>query len=194
MPTAMLNSGQGSSSAPAAKRAAGIFVITAGAIGFSFVFACVTPFVALAMVAALNMRSHDVFAIVGLAWLANQIIGYGWLGYPQTWDSFAWGGAIGAAAGLAAWTALSVVRSDPFRSALGSAGAAFLSAFVVYELTLLLAGVVLPGSGGFSFDVIAYVFKVNAGGLVSLLAVHRLALAIGLVPVGETLPRRTVAT
>jgi hypothetical protein len=40
--------------------------------------------------AAFNMPRRDLFALIGLAWLANQIIGYGFLAYPQTWDSFAW--------------------------------------------------------------------------------------------------------
>jgi hypothetical protein len=79
-----------------------IALITVGSIGFSFALACATPFAALATLAALNMPRRDLLALVGVAWLANHIIGYGFLAYPQTWDSFAWGGAIGIAALLAA--------------------------------------------------------------------------------------------
>ena len=43
-------------------------------IGFSFALACATPFAALATLAALNTPRRDLFALVGVAWLANQII------------------------------------------------------------------------------------------------------------------------
>lgn len=75
-------------------------------IGFRFVLACATPFAALATLAALKMSRRDLFTLVSAAWLANQFIGYGFLAYPETWDSFAWGGAIGIAAFLAACVAL----------------------------------------------------------------------------------------
>jgi hypothetical protein len=43
------------------------------------------------------MRKREAFALTGANWFANQIIGYGCLHYPRTWDSFAWGAAIGIA-------------------------------------------------------------------------------------------------
>jgi len=73
-------------------------VLTAAAILFSFAFACATPFPALTALAALHLRRSDALALTGIAWVANQAIGYGLLGYPQTWDSFAWGGVIGVSA------------------------------------------------------------------------------------------------
>ena len=68
-------------------------------------FACVTPFAALAALAASKLERTDSIMVVGLIWASNQAIGYGVLGYPRTWESAAWGLAIGASFGLAVMTA-----------------------------------------------------------------------------------------
>lgn len=168
----------------AVKRALWGFLILAGSIGFSFVFACATPFAALATLAALNMRRRDVFAVVGCAWLANQAIGYGLLHYPQTWDSFAWGGAIGVGAGLGAWAAAAAAdRMQPMGKAPAIA-VAFLAACLAYQAVMYVSGLVLPG-GGFSLAIVETVLTINAGALLGLLVAHRAAVAIGLVAVSN---------
>lgn len=171
------------------KRALWGVVVLVGSVGFSFVFACATPFAALATLAALNMPRRDVFTVVGCAWLANQVIGYGLLGYPQTWDSFAWGGAIGLGAGLGAWAA--AVAADRM-GAVGKGPAivvAFVAACVAYQAVMFVSGLVLPG-GDFSLAIIQTVLMINAGALVGLLVVHRIAVAIGLVAAsGSPAPR-----
>lgn len=176
--------------APAAKRALWVSLIVVGCIGFSFVFACATPFAALATLAALNMPRRDVFAVVGLAWLANQAIGYGLLGYPQTWDSFAWGAAIGIAAGLGAWAAMVAAdRTQRFGKVLAIA-AAFAAASLAYQAIMYLSGLVLPG-GGFSLSIVMTVLTINAGALLGLLVVHRFAVAAGLVATSHSPMRQT---
>ena len=54
----------------------------------SFAFACAAPMIAVATFAATKMRIGEAFTVVLVAWLANQLVGYLVLGYPQTWDSF----------------------------------------------------------------------------------------------------------
>jgi hypothetical protein len=54
-----------------------IAVVVIGSIGFSFALACATPFAALVSTAALNVSRRDLITLIGAAWLANQIIGYG---------------------------------------------------------------------------------------------------------------------
>jgi len=73
------------------RRAGWITLLTIASVLFSFALTCATPFPALASLAALHMNRRDAFALIGVSWLANQIVGYGFLHYPQTWDSFAWG-------------------------------------------------------------------------------------------------------
>jgi hypothetical protein len=171
---------------PAVKRALWVFLIVAGSVGFSFVFACATPFAALAALAALNMPRRDVFSVMGMAWAANQLIGYGLLGYPQTWDSFAWGAAIGIGAGLGAWAAMAAADRMPRSGTVAAVAAAFVAACLAYQAVMFVAGLVLP-SGGFSLSVVAIVLKINAGALIGLLAAHRIAVAVGLVA-GTPLP------
>jgi hypothetical protein len=161
------------------RRSLWIALVIVGSIGFSFAFACATPFAALA---AVDMQRRDLFILVGLAWLANQAIGYGLLGFPQTMDSFAWGAVIGIAAGLAAWAALTVTSRLARWGAISVTGVAFLAAFAAYELALYAASLVLPGgTSAFSLPVVWRIFYVNVIALAGLLVVHRLALGVGLV-------------
>ncbi len=122
-----------------ARRWAWIGLLGGASIGFSLVFACATPFVALVTLAALTMSRRDAFIVTGAVWLANQAVGYGILDYPQTFDSYAWGVAIGLTVLLALAVARAIgerfERSGPFVST----GLAFLSAFAVYELALYAA-------------------------------------------------------
>jgi hypothetical protein len=164
----------------AVKRTLWGFLILAGSVGFSFVFACATPFAALATLAALNMPRRDVFAVVGFAWLANQVIGYGLLGYPQTWDSFAWGGAIGIGAGLGAWAAAVAADRTQRMGKAPAIAVAFLAACLAYQAVMYVSGLVLPG-GGFSLAIVETVLMINAGALLGLLVAYRAAVAIGLV-------------
>src|SRR6202012_1350818 len=89
-----------------AERSLWIALLTGATIAASFVFACATPFPALGAVAALFMRKRDAFALTLVNWLANQIIGYGFLHYPQDFDSFAWGAVIGVGAVIATAAAI----------------------------------------------------------------------------------------
>jgi hypothetical protein len=154
-------------------------LIVAGGMGLSPFFACVTPFAALATLAALKLGRRDAVAVVGLVWLANQAIGYGYLGYPRTWDSVAWGGAIGASAGVAllAAGALATARPAPL-----SVSLPFVGAFTAFEAGLHVAGCVLPGSDlAFDASVVLHVLLVNALTLCGLMVASYLAMIPGLL-------------
>jgi hypothetical protein len=165
----------------AATRWAWIALLGGASIGFSLLFACATPFVALVTLAALNMDRRDAFIVTGAVWLANQAAGYGILGYPHTLDSYAWGIAIGIAVLLALAMARAVGAQVARRGAIVATGAAFASAFVVYELALYVAGFWLSSSStAFSWPIIGYILQVNALGLAGLLIVRWVAANIGL--------------
>ena len=68
-----------------------ILLLTAASVFVTLGMACATPFAALATLAALHMSRRDGLALIGIAWLADQAVGYGLLGYPRTANSFAWG-------------------------------------------------------------------------------------------------------
>jgi len=155
-----------------------VLIVTSG-ICLSTFFACVTPFAALATLAALKLGRREAVAVVGLVWLANQAIGYGFLGYPWTWDSGAWGLAIGASTGFAILAAkgLSTIRPAPLAVSLP-----FVAAFVVFEFGLFLAGFVLPGSeGAFTASVVGHVFLINTVAIIGLMAVNQLVAVSGLL-------------
>jgi hypothetical protein len=155
-----------------------VLIVTSG-ICLSTFFACVTPFAALATLAALKLGRREAVAVVGLVWLANQAIGYGFLGYPWTWGSGAWGLAIGVSTGFAILAAkgLSTMRPAPLAVSLP-----FVAAFAVFEFGLFLAGFVLPGSeGAFTASVVGHVFLINAVAICGLMAVNQLVVVSGLL-------------
>jgi hypothetical protein len=163
----------------AERQAAWIALLVVCGVGFSLLFACATPFVAVATIASLRIGRRQAAAAVGLVWLANQAIGYGVLGYPWSWDSAAWGVAIGISGYLALLAATSLTPSGPTRLAISLP---FMAAFTTYELSLYVAGMVLPGGDdAFTAAIVERIFIVNLTALLGLLAVRQLALALGLL-------------
>ena len=158
-----------------------IALITATTVLGTFVFACATPFPALGALAALHLNRRDAFVLVGVNWLANQIIGYGFLHYPTGWDSFAWGAAIGASALVATSAAMGIdrlARSWPFAA---KAVAAFAVSFVVYEIAIYAPIIVLPSeTSAYSWPVVLYILEVNGIAFAGLLVLQALGRAIGL--------------
>ncbi len=155
-----------------------IALVVGGGMFLSPFFACVTPFAALATLAALKLGWRQGLVVLGLVWLANQATGYFYLSYPWTWNSLAWGVAIGIAAGVAilAATALSTARPAPLAISLP-----FVAAFTAFELTLYAAGFVLPGSDrAFSVPIISNIFLVNALTLCVLAILYHLTMFLGL--------------
>lgn len=158
-----------------------IAVVAASSVIFSLALACATPFAALATIAGTRTARGPALATIAVAWLANQAVGYLVLGYPRTWDSFAWGAAIGAAAILATVAVLAIRYrggSLPTATAVG-----FATAFLVYEGALFASTAVLPsGPGAFAPQVVLQILWTNVLALAGLLLLHRLATAIGLPP------------
>ena len=178
-------------SADVARRWTWIGLLGGASLGFSLVFACATPFVALATLAALSMSRRDAFIVTGAVWLANQAAGYGILDYPRTSDSYAWGVAIGIAVLLALLAARAVGGQFERRGSIVSTAIAFLSAFAAYELALYAASFWLSSSDtAFSWPVVGYILQVNALGLGGLVIVKLVASASGL----ETRPSAHAAS
>lgn len=167
----------------AAGRVIWIALIVGSGIGLSVFFACATPFAALATLTALKAERRDA-AVVGLAWAGNQAVGYGYLGYPLTWDSAAWGLAIGLSAGLAL---LAAIALSPRRPASFAVSLPFVGAFAAYELGLYVASFMLPGSdAAFAAAIVEQLFLVNLVALLGLMAVHQAALLLTLLARSNT--------
>jgi hypothetical protein len=170
-----------SAAASHARRGLWIGLLIGASVLFSWILACATPFAALVAVAATHMRRRDAAVLAGTAWLVNQSIGFGVLHYPHTPEAYGWGLAIGVAAMLALPAAWAAGARVP-RSGGAALAVAFVAAFVTYELVLLAASFALPGGdAAFSWAVIGRILATNLLALVGLLALGRIALAVGLI-------------
>jgi hypothetical protein len=165
------------------KRAAWIAIIVAASLAFSFALACATPFAALAAVSALMLKPRDAFAALALAWMGNQVVGYGLLAYPVDAASLAWGGVLGLSALFAAAAAIFAAgRTRDFGFTV-SAACAFPAAFAAQQLTVLSATSFLPsGDGVFSASVVLLIFSTNALAFAVLMALQAIGELSGVAP------------
>jgi len=156
-----------------------IALVAALSVGGSYVFTCAAPLAAVAALAATRMDRASGLTLVVAAWIANQAVGYGLLDYPQTAESVAWGCAIGLATVAGFFAARRVPDGG---SKLAQVAGAFLAAFVVYELALYAAGLVIGGSEGvFSAEIVGEILTINVVAFVGLLVLHRVGVAAALL-------------
>lgn len=154
-----------------------------GSVILSGKFSCATPFAALATLAALDMSRRDGLMLVVAVWLANQVVGFGVLGYPHDTQTYAWGLAIGVAAVVAYGTARSVIGLSATLSLPLTAAMSLAAAFVAYQAVLIASTFVLDsGEAAFSLSSIAEIALVNVIAFVVLLLVHRVVSAAGWLP------------
>lgn len=158
-------------------------LLIAASVAFSLGFACAVPFAGFAAFAALTANRSEALLLVFATFLANQCVGFGLLDYPRTAETFAWGGVLGAVSLLATLAADWAIARLP-AGRLMPAAAAFVSAFIAYE-GLLFAATAVSGDGFAAYTplVIARILGINLAAFVGLLALHRLAGAVGLIDV-----------
>ena len=160
----------------------GWFVFLGGATLFaSFAIACGVPFAALAGIAAWRLPAKDAFAVSGLCWLLNQLIGFTCLGYPAAWDTFAWGAVLGISVVLATAAAL-VARGLTRRSGTAvQALSIFGAAYALQQGSVVAASFLLPNSGdGFTAAALLQIFATNAFGFGILYGLVLIAERVGL--------------
>jgi hypothetical protein len=156
-------------------------VLIAASVFFTFGFACAVPFAAFGAATALTLNSRDALLLTVALWLVNQIVGFGFMGYPWDGTTLLWGGVLGMVALLS--TAAARVASARLISA--SYGIAlvlsFAAAFVVYEGSLYIVSATwLGGMEAFAAATIAYIAGLNALAFVGLLILERLGRMLGL--------------
>ncbi len=131
-------------------------------VAFSFGLACAMPFAALCAVGACTLPRRDAFAVAGMAWLANQVVGFGFLHYPWTGNCLAWGAVIGLSALLCTLVARGVRQRLIGRHPLVACVGAFAAAFAAFEAALAASAVVLGGLDDFTLPIVASIFDINA--------------------------------
>ena len=137
--------------------------LVATAILFSLALACGMPFAALSAIAALTMAPKEAALLAGLGWLANQVIGFGVLGYPWDAVTLAWGVALGLSALAAVAAAFFGARRVQKHGAGLRLASAFIAAWAAQQATVLAASVVLGGTASaFAPSVVWFIFWTNA--------------------------------
>ncbi len=147
-----------------------LLLLTAACALASFAFACAAPFAAFAVIAAAMLPLPAALAVMAGAWLANQAIGFGALGYPHNWNTVFWGFAIGAAALVATAAARLVLRALPRTNAPVALVLALVGAYAAYEIVLLAFTAFLGGTGAFTVAIVARLGLLNVVWLIGLVA------------------------
>lgn len=154
----------------AANTVAWPMVLAAAAVGGTLATACMMPFVAIATLAAATMtRRQAVTAVLGV-WAANQLVGFGLLGYPMTLYAAAWGIALGAGGVVA----LAIARRVLPKSARSAARlvVAFVAAFAAYETFLFGFALVVGGTATFAPAIVLRILANDTAWFVALVALH----------------------
>jgi hypothetical protein len=153
-----------------------ILLLTMASTVTTLVFACATPFPALAALAAVHMRRSDGVLLMVAAWVASQAVGFCVLGYPMDASTFAWGVSIGLGAIVGVIAAGVAARGSPaVRLVL-----AYVAAFVAFKVVILLASLALGGVGtALSVEIMARQFVRNGAILIGLLALYHVLTAVG---------------
>ena len=144
--------------------------LAAAAVLGTLVTACMMPFVAVATIAAATLpRGQAVMAVVG-AWAANQLLGFGLLGYPIDSHAIAWGLALGAATLAVLPLARRVADGSIARLVL-----AFGAAFLGWEALLFGFALAAGGTDTFKPAIVLALFANEAAWLALLAGLHLLA-------------------
>jgi hypothetical protein len=133
-------------------------LMIATGIALSFVLTCITPFAAVAAFAAQTVpRRLALVTLLGTL-AGNQIVGYAFLGYPHTPQTYLWGPLL-AIASLAAFEAARPMRNLFF---------AFVAAFVAYEAFILVFSAATNTLADFTLRPFVQALEANLTGFVLL--------------------------
>jgi flagellar biosynthesis protein FliQ len=141
----------------------------------SVLLSCATPFEAVGAAAAVTLARRDALLVSGLTWLINQCVGYGMLGYPWTYNSVAWGLALGAATLVATLAAGALCQMRKALPSLLRSALAFATAFLAFEVAIYaVAFFFLGGLQDFTTGIVSRIFVINAATFVGLVVIHSL--------------------
>lgn len=140
------------------------FLLTALGSASNVVYTCTVPLVGFAAIAGSTLSRNKAITMVLTMWLINQILGFTIHQYPLTFNTFVWGGVLGLGALLA--TIFASLKPRFVASELKNhclwLGTALIGGYIVYELTILLAGFFLGGLESFTLPILWSIFIGNA--------------------------------
>jgi hypothetical protein len=143
-------------------------VALAGGV-MTLTLACIAPFPAMAMLASRTMGRRGALVTLLGAVIANQVVGFAILGYPQTLPTFVWG-LVFLGAALTAYGVATLVTQPVL---------ALCAAFIAYEGFLAVYTFATERSlAAFSPSIVVQVAVANAIGFAVLGALYLGILAI----------------
>jgi hypothetical protein len=149
-----------------------LLLLTAACGLASFAFACATPLAAFAAFAGAMLPLSSAVPVVVVAWIVNQAIGFGVLGYPVELNTFLWGFAIGAAALIATAVSALVLRLLPPIGRPVELALTLLAAYVAYEVVLFAFTPLLGGAGAFTVAIITRIGLLNVVWMIGLVLAY----------------------
>lgn len=157
--------------------------LVAAAVLFSFALACAMPFAALGALAALFLPWKEALVTAILGWLVNQVIGFGFLGYPTDLTTLAWGAVLGLSAVAAVMAALVSQRHLARHLFLAGALIAFAAALLAQQAVVYAGSWLLPSHpSAFSLPVIWQIGWTNALAFATFGALYGLGAQAGIAP------------
>ena len=158
-----------------------IVLLTAASTITTLALACATPFPALAALAATQMRRRDGVALMIVAWLASQSVGFCLLGYPRDAATLLWAVALATAAVTSVLVAGAVTARAGARNELARIGLAYVVAVVAFKLVILAWSFALGGvATALSPAINARQIVRNGTILIGLLLLYRGLVSVGL--------------
>ena len=98
----------------------------------SLAFACATPFAAFAALAGAMLPLSAALPVVVAAWIINQAIGFGVLGYRVEMNTLLWGVGIGVAASIATVASAQVPRLLPAAGRVAGLALSLITAYTAW--------------------------------------------------------------
>jgi hypothetical protein len=136
-------------------------LLIVAAIAATPVFACITPFVAIAALAAVTLSRRAALATIAAAWLGNQCVGFGLMHYPLEANAFVLG--VSLLAGALAIVPLAegvsaVIRAQrPVLVPLLT----FAIGFALYEFITYLFALGFGGREAYTTSILTVIVTVN---------------------------------
>lgn len=169
-----------------------ILLLTVASMLTTLVFACATPFPALAALAAIHMNRRDGVLLMVAAWVVSQTVGFCFMGYPWDGATALTGFAIGTAAVAGVLAASLVDARLRDRSTVVRIVVAYVAAFAAFKVAIMLwAPIMGHADAALSLRIMVRQFVRNGAILAGLHAFYRGLTAIGVPQPGRA--RRVVA-
>jgi hypothetical protein len=166
-----------------------IVLLTAASTVTTLVLACATPFPALAAIAATQMNRRDGIALMIVAWIASQAVGFCLLDYPRDAGTMLWATALGMAAVVAVLAAQAGVARSGVRPGIARVALAYVIAAIAFKLVILLWSFGLGGvATALSPTINARQLLRNGAILIGLMLLYRGLVSLGLPAASRDAP------